>query len=109
MFLVLKINLNNTNIDLKIYFHNFKSNHMPIRFDSGEDDNNNNNNFSNNDDSNQSSGGMNRRNQGKLAIIGVILFFLFKNPKWAIPLLIIAGLIYYFFFMGEQTFVESPH
>jgi hypothetical protein len=83
---------------------------MPIRFDSGEDDDNNNNNFSNKDDFYQSSGGMNRRNQGKLAIIGVILFFLFKNPKWAIPLLIIAGLIYYFFFMGENAnFVESPH
>jgi hypothetical protein len=83
---------------------------MPIRFDSGEDDNNNsNNNFSNDDDFSQNSGGMNRRSQGKLAIIGVILYFLFKNPKWAIPLLIIAGLIYYFFFMGDNTIVESPH
>jgi len=65
---------------------------MPIRFDSG------NNNFGN-----RGSGGNNR---GLIAILLFVLFFVFRKPKIAIPILLIGGLVYYFYSSGTN-FVNS--
>ncbi len=36
--------------------------------------------------------------------------FLYKNPKWLIPIFIIIAVIYYFFFIGvDANIVATPH
>jgi hypothetical protein len=36
--------------------------------------------------------------------------FLYKNPKWLIPIFIIISLIYYYFFIGvDASIVATPH
>jgi hypothetical protein len=60
---------------------------MPIRFDSGTDNKN-------------AKRGEGKNKWGILALLSLVIFFLFRRPKFTIPILIIVGLVYYFFFLG---------
>ncbi len=72
---------------------------MPIRFDSGGDDNNN---FGNKGTGGSSKG----NNTGAIAVLMFVLFFVFRKPKIAIPILLIGGILFYFF-GGADSFLNK--
>lgn len=70
---------------------------MPIRFDSGGADNNNFGNKGNRGRGNNKAG---------TAFLMMLIFFVFRKPKIAIPLLVVAAVLY-FIFGGGDSFMSA--
>lgn len=91
---------------------------MAIRLTDDDEDynrpsNNTNNNSNNNNSNNNSSGSSNfnlsdsdKKTAGIVALIGVVLFGLFKFPKFTIFVLLVAGAVLYYMY-GDQELLRK--